>query len=272
MDIALEGVSFHYPSGVRALDELDLVIHGGVSIAIVGANGSGKTTLARHLNGLLRPDTGRVTIGGADAAAQSVARLSRSVALCLADPDRQIFARTVAAEVAFGPRQLGMSQARQASAVAEALAAIGLAGHADVHPQDLGEARRKLLSIASMVAMQTAVLVLDEPTVGLDAAGVARVQRLIAELRAAGRTVVGISHDLRFVAESFERVVLLERGQVGFDGPPADVFAEPAWPRLRDAGLEPPLAAILGARLGLGSTPTEAALLRAAAASTMGRP
>ena len=131
------------------------------------------------------------------------------------------------------------------------------------HPGDLGESRRKLLTIASVLAMATPVVVLDEPTVGLDAHGVARVEKVIAQLHRAGRTVVAISHDMRFVAETFERVVLLDRGRVTLAGSPSEVFAEASWPVLRAAGLEPPAAAIAGARLGLGSTPTEATLVEA---------
>jgi energy-coupling factor transport system ATP-binding protein len=264
MDIALEQVVFEYPSGVRALDGLDLVIASGQSVGIVGPNGSGKTTLARHLDGLLRPSSGRVLVDGMDIATRRVADLAASVAVGFQDPDRQVFSRSVRAEVEFGPRQLRFSAARRAEAVAQALVTVGLADVFDVHPHDLGEARRKLLTIASLLAMQTPALVLDEPTTGLDAAGVARVQRIIAELQADGRTVIAISHDLRFVAETFDRIVVLERGRIVLDGSPADVFAEDSWPLLRRAGLEPPAAAILGARLGLGSTPSESALLAAA--------
>jgi energy-coupling factor transport system ATP-binding protein len=117
--------------------------------------------------------------------------------------------------------------------------------------------------MASVLAMQTPVVVLDEPTTGLDSRGVERVGEVIAGLRAAGRTVIGISHDVRFVAESFDRIVLLDHGRVTLDGTPADVFAESAWPTLRSSGLEPPYAAITGARLGLGSTPTREALVSA---------
>lgn len=265
-DIALEGVGYDYPGGVRALDGVDLAIRAGEAVAIIGANGSGKTTLARHLDGLLRPTQGRVLIAGEDAARRRVADLAASVGVCFQDPDRQIFSRDVRREVEFGPRQLGFGAQRRDRSVAAALLAVDLDDAVAVHPHDLGEARRKLLAIASVLAMETPVVVLDEPTVGLDAHGIERIGRLIATLREGGRTVIGISHDLRFVAESFERVVLLERGRVTLDGSPAQVFAADSWPRLRAAGLEPPAAAILGARLGLGSTPTEAALLKAARA------
>jgi len=267
MDIVLESVGFDYPGGVRALDGVDLAIASGETVAIVGANGSGKTTLARHLVGLLRPTRGRVLVAGIDTATRSVAALAARVGLCFADPERQIFSRDVRGEVEFGPRQLGFDRERRARAVAGAIDAVGLVDALAEHPHDLGQARRKLLAIASVLAMETPVLVLDEPTVGLDAGGVERVSRLVETLHEQRRSVIAISHDMRFVAESFERVVLLAEGRVELDGTPADVFAQAAWPTLRASGLEPPYAAVLGARMGLGSTPTEAALLGASSAS-----
>ncbi len=265
-ELRLEEVEYDYPGGVRALDGVDLVVPAGSSLAIVGANGSGKTTLARHLDGLLRPTAGRVLVDGEDAASRTVAQLARTVGLCFQHPDRQIFSRVVRDEVEFGPKQLGLSAEEAFARAQTVLAQVGLERELGSHPDDLGETRRKLLSIASVLAMDTPVVVLDEPTTGLDAHGVARVAGLVGELVAAGRTVIGISHDLRFVAQTFTRVVVLDRGRVALDGAPAEVFAEGAWETLREAGLEPPVAAVMGARLGLGSTPTEEALVEALAA------
>ena len=261
--VAVEGLVHVYPGGTRALDGVDLAIAAGERVAIVGQNGSGKSTLVRHLNGLLRPTEGRVLVGGEDAAGRRVAHLAATVGLAFQDPDRQIFARTVRAEVAFGPRNLGRRGTELARAVGDALEATGLAGDADANPYDLGYSRRKLLALASILAMETPVIVLDEPTTGQDARGVERVERIVASLKSAGRTVIAISHDMRFVAESFERVVVMRDGRMVSDGSPAQVFAEPAWPTLASTFLEPPLAARIGARLGLGSTPTETALLAA---------
>ncbi len=266
IDIALEAVHFAYPGGPPVLDGLDLALPGGQGVAIVGANGSGKTTLARHLVGLLRPDRGRVLVDGRDVAAVRVAQLARSVAVGFQDPDRGIFARTVRDEVAFGPRQLGFDAGRREAVVMAALAAVGLGDAAERHPYDLGEGPRKLLALASLLAMATPVVVLDEPTAGLDAAGVQHVQAIVRALLEQGRTVIVISQDLRFVAETVARVVVLDGGRVALDGTPEEAFGEAAWPVLADADLEPPVAARLGARLGLGATPTEAALLAAAAA------
>jgi energy-coupling factor transport system ATP-binding protein len=261
IELRLECVSFAYPGGASVLDAVDLVIPPGQTLALIGANGSGKTTLVRHLDGLLRPTEGRVVIDGRDAAGRRVAELAALVGLCFQQPDRQLFARSVRDETEFGPRHLGTDAESAFERARAALETVGLGDDLGRHPDDLGDVQRKLLAIAAVLAMDTPVVVLDEPTTGLDPAGLELVGRVIAGLRGVGRTVIAVSHDLRFVAETFERIVLLDQGRIALDGSPDEVFAEDAWPALRDAGLEPPPAAVMGARLGLGSTPTEAAIV-----------
>jgi len=260
------GVGFVYPDGTRALRDVDLAVGEGERLAIIGQNGSGKSTLVRQLNGLLRPTEGRVTLFGRDTAGVHVAELARTVGLAFQNPDRQIFAGSVRVEVAFGARNLGRRGAELDRAVQAALAAVGLAGEAATNPYDLGYSRRKLLALASVLAMETPVIVLDEPTTGQDAGGVERIQGIVAERAGIGRTVITISHDMRFVAESFERVVVMRDGHVILDGPPAAVFASSNAATLASTFLEAPLAARLGERLGLGTTPTTASLLDAIAA------
>ena len=263
--VALDGVGFVYPDGTRALEGVDLEIPAGQRVAIIGQNGSGKSTLVRHLDGLLRPTEGRVLHDGADIAGERVAALAARVGIVFQNPDRQIFAGKVRAEVEFGPRILGRSEAETRDAATAALEAVGLTEHAESNPYDLGYSRRKLLALASVLAMGTPVLVLDEPTTGQDARGMARVQRVVAGVASTGRTVIAISHDMRFVAESFERIVVMGAGRILLDGTPAEVFAEPAWPTLEATYVEPPLSARTGARLGLGPTPTESSLVEALA-------
>jgi len=263
--IDVQGVSFTYPRGPRALDGIDLTVRRGERLAIVGQNGSGKSTLVRLFNGLLRPGEGRVAINGSDVGDRHVADLAREVGLLFQNPDRQIFAGSVRAEVSFGPQNLGLRGEALAAVVEQALVTVGLEGEAATNPYDLGYSRRKLLALASILAMDTPIVVLDEPTTGQDARGIARVQSIVTSLGNAGRTVVAISHDMRFVAESFERVVVMRGGRTALDGSPADVFAEPAWATLASTFLEPPLPARVGARLRLGSTPTDASLVAALA-------
>ncbi len=264
-DVRLEAVVHVYAGGVRALDGIDLAIRAGERVALIGQNGSGKTTLVRHLDGLLRPTSGQVLVGGSDAAARTVAQLAHEVGLTFQDPDRQIFASSVRAEVEFGPRNLGLRGQELRSAVSEALDLTGLSAEVETNPYDLGTSRRKLLALASVLAMRTPVVVLDEPTTGQDLRGVAIVEGIVDRLVAAGRTVIAISHDMRFVADRFERLVVMRLGRIVLDGPPADVFARASWETLRSTYIEPPLSAVVGDRLGLGSTPTDASLIRALA-------
>jgi energy-coupling factor transport system ATP-binding protein len=267
--IEVAGVVHVYPDGTRALDGVDLRVAVGESVAIIGQNGSGKTTLVRHLNGLLRPTEGSVRIDGRDIAGTRVARLAAIVGLAQQDPDQQIFAGRVRAEVAFGPRNLGLRGPDLDGAVADALAAVGLSDAVDAIPYDLGHARRKLLAIASVLAMRTPIIILDEPTTGQDVRGATIVREIVRRLAGEGRTVLAISHDMRFVAETFGRVVVMREGQIVLDGAPAVVFDAAAWTALASTSLEPPLAARVGAYLGLGSTPTEGTLVEALAAARL---
>jgi energy-coupling factor transport system ATP-binding protein len=272
MDVRLEGLVHVYPPGVRALDGIDLLVPSGQALALVGSNGSGKTTLLRHLDGLLRPTAGRVLLGGTDAATRRVAELAALVGLAFQDPDEQIFARSVRDEVAFGPRNLGWPSAEVDAAVEGALEQAGLSSEAARNPHDLGLSRRKLLAIASVLAMRTPVVALDEPTSGQDARGRERVQSIVAQLRRQGRTVIAVTHDLRFATESFERLAVMSAGRVLLDGTPAEVFARERWADLREASLEPTYPAQVGARLALGSTPSDAAVVsRLAAAAARDR-
>ncbi len=264
--ISCQRLVHDYPEGVRALDGVDLEIASPSSVAVVGQNGSGKTTLVRHFNGLLRPTAGRVEILGRDTASTRTAELARVVGLAFQDPDRQVFGGSVEAEVSFGARTLGLRDGELEDRVESALVAVGLEGERRTNPYDLGFSRRKLLTIASVLAMRTPVVVLDEPTTGQDSRGVRRIQEIVHNLAQAGRTVVAVSHDVRFVAESFARVVVMREGRVILDGSPADVFAEERWPDLASTNLAPPYAARAGAHLGLGSTPTDEAVVAALSA------
>lgn len=261
--IRTEGLVFVYDGGTRALDGVDLEIGVAERVAIIGQNGSGKSTLVRHFNGLLRATQGSVSVNGQPVGRRHVAELAREVAIAFQNPDRQIFSGRVSNEVAFGPRNIGVGGAEAETRVAGALSAVGLETRRDANPYDLGFSQRKLLGLASVLAMRTPTVVLDEPTTGQDARGVQRVRAIIDSLGEEGRTVIAISHDMRFVAESFERIVVMGAGRILLDGPPDEVFGERNWQTLATTYLEPPLAARIGARMGLGATPTEESLVAA---------
>ena len=223
--IRCESLAYDYPDGTRALDGVELSIRAGERVAILGANGSGKTTLVRTWNGLLRPTDGRVEVDGSPTASRHVAALARSVGLTFQDPDRQIFARTCRDEVAFGARNVGLAGSELDASITEALELVGLADQAAANPYDIWPSRRRLLALASVLAMRTPVVVLDEPMMGLDADERSRVRLIIDGLAAAGRTIVAISHDTRFVRASFDRAVVLAFGRVVADGPSSSIVA-----------------------------------------------
>jgi energy-coupling factor transporter ATP-binding protein EcfA2 len=260
-EVACEDLVHVYRGGVRALDGITLSIRAGERVALIGQNGSGKSTLVRHLNGLLRPTSGRVLLDGADVRRERVAQLARRVGLTFQDPDRQIFAGSVRDEIRFGPRNVGLRGGALREAVREALALTGLEDYEDRNPYELGNSRRKLLALASVLAMRTPIVVLDEPTTGQDAAGVAIVGSVIDRLAADGRTVIAVTHDMELAAERFDRVIVLGSGRVLLDGPPSEAFHPHARDVLRSTNLEPPLAARVAASLGIASAVTNAQLV-----------
>ena len=265
--LATEGLGFSYPDGTRALTDVFVSIRPGERVAIVGQNGSGKSTLVRQFNGLLRPTDGRVLVGGHDVARRHVADLAREVGISFQNPDRQIFAARVRAEVGFGARNVGLRGNDLDRAVEAALDSVGLLAEAESNPYDLGFSQRKLLALASILAMRTPALILDEPTTGQDRHGVERVVAIVRSVSTVQRTVVAISHDMNFVAEAFERVIVMRAGRVVLDAPILEAFDQASWPVLESTYLEPPFAARLGARGGLGSTPTNDSFVAALAAS-----
>lgn len=202
----------HRYGDIPALAGIDLEIGRGECVAVVGKNGSGKTTLIKHLNGLLRPSSGSVSVGGMDAAREGPSRMARRVGLVFQNPDTMLFADTVAGEVAFGVNNLGLPDRDEA--VSSALARVGLAGADERYPRALSRGERQRLAIASVLAMETEVLVLDEPTTGLDPAESRDIMRIIRDLQRAGRTIVMVTHSMGLVAASADRVIRMEEGRI----------------------------------------------------------
>jgi energy-coupling factor transport system ATP-binding protein len=226
MDIVIDALTHTYPGGVTALHDVSLLLGAGESVAIVGQNGAGKTTLVKHLNGLLLPTSGSVGVGQFNTRKHSVAKLAAHVGYVFQNPDDQLFQPTVLKEVGFGPRNLGWPTDRAEAAAVAALNATGLSAVADRHPYDLAPSERKRVALAAVLAMETPVVVLDEPTTGQDHAGVARIGAIVADLRRQGRTIITVTHDIDFCAEHFARVIVMGQGRVLLDGPAREVLAQ----------------------------------------------
>jgi len=245
MQITLERVSFSYLPDTPVMRDISLTINAGERVALLGRNGCGKTTLARHLNGLLHPSHGHVRIGDWDTHTKPVAEMARHVGLLFQNPDDQLFKQNVWDEVAFGARNLGYSPERVDELVAQALGWLALADLRDANPYDLGYSQRKLIALASVIAMDTPILVLDEPTAGLDGAENELFIEALEKLSNAGKTIITISHDMDFVAEQFPRVVCMDAGCVLFDGETGKAFCDQAL--LQACGLRMPQVARLSA-------------------------
>ena len=209
LPVAWAGVTFAYDAGADAVRGVTLAVAAGESVALAGPNGAGKTTLTRMAMGLVRPRAGRVSVGDWDVAAKRPDEMARRVGYVFQHADQQLFARSVREDVAFGPRQLGRSGA-EVPAVLEELA---LAEHAEVHPYDVPAPVRKVVALAGVLAMQPAVLILDEPTAGLDRELRGRVIRALRRRIETGITVIAISHDRAFIG-SMSRVVTMREGRI----------------------------------------------------------
>ncbi len=235
-----EGVWFSYAGREPALRGVDLEIGPGQFVALVGQNGSGKTTLAKHFNGLLRPEAGRVLIDGEEIAGRDTAELASTIGYCYQNPDHQIFATTVAEEIEFGPRNLGVSPEEVVGRTGRLLDLVRLRDEAGRYPFSLGRGQRQKLAVASVLAMEPRILIVDEPTTGLDWQGGEAMMRLMRELHAGGRTIVIITHDMNIVAEFAERAVVMAGGRIVGDGTAAEVFSQDD--ALREADLRAPQA------------------------------
>ena len=249
MKIEINDLHFTYPSGVEALRGISLIIESGEQVAIIGQNGAGKTTLVKHFNGLLQPTRGQVTVGDWDAAKHPVAKLAKRVGYVFQNPDEQLFSKNVGVEVAFGPKNLGFDAEQVEALVQDALALTELSDKTETNPYDLSPTWRKMVALASIISMNTDILVFDEPTTGQDANNVARIASVIEELRRRGKTVIAITHDIDFCAENFERVIALSQGKILLDGGPNDVLGQEEI--LATTYVEPPQLTRLGKRLGL---------------------
>lgn len=235
--ILARDLGFSYGPGAQALDGVSLEVPVRATTAIVGQTGSGKSTLLRLLCGLETADAGSLTICGINAATKRGRRqVRRAVGYVMQHPERQLFAQTVAEDVAFGPRNQGLSAAEVERRVAHALDLVGLADRRDASPFELSGGQQRLAAIAGVLAMEPELLVLDEPTAGLDPRGRARLRALMADLAAHGVTLLQVTHSMEDAARA-DHVVLLDQSHVLAAGTPAEVFCPANEPQLTAVGL-----------------------------------
>ncbi|MBY8997680.1 MAG: ABC transporter ATP-binding protein [Candidatus Thorarchaeota archaeon] len=223
--IFLENVHFAYDGLYTALRGVSLQIDEGELIAIVGSNGAGKTTLVKHLNGLLRPDLGRVILDGVDTKHNSVAELAREIGLVMQNPDHQLFLDSVEREVLFGLENLGYSKVEAKERCERTLNNLGLEGLSERSPFTLSGGERKRVALASVLATEPRVLSLDEPTIGQDARQKENLAKMLGELNKKGKAVIVVTHDIEFVIENFPRTVAMADGRIVADGPTNSVLS-----------------------------------------------
>ncbi len=245
--IVCEDLWHVYPGDILALQEANLKINAGEIVGVIGQNGSGKTTLVKHFNGLLKPTRGKVWIKGKDTSGMRIQQLAKDVGYVFQNPNHQLFARTVEAELEFGPRNLGVSEEEIVERREKAIEFFKLQELRLLHPYRIGFPLRKLVGMASIYTMRPAVFILDEPTTGQDNVTTRTVYRLIRQLRDEGATVVCVAHDMILLAEVVERMVVLRDAHIIADATPKEVFSNREL--MQSTHLVPPQVAELSLRL-----------------------
>ncbi|MEM2103469.1 MAG: ATP-binding cassette domain-containing protein [Candidatus Bathyarchaeia archaeon] len=236
--IEVQDVYFTYASGVDALRGVSLDINDGEFVAVMGENGAGKTTLVKHFNGLLKPTKGKVFVDGVETTKVSVATLARKVGFVFQNPDHQLFCETVEEEIAFALRNFGFSRDLVEKRVTWALNLLGLTQYRNTSPFMLSGGERKRVALASVLAWDPKILILDEPTIGQDYQQKEKLRQFILQLNAQRKTVVIVTHDVEFVAECNPRVLLMHKGRIVADGEAEKVLTDPEV--LNEASIVPP--------------------------------
>ncbi|MFE5853355.1 energy-coupling factor ABC transporter ATP-binding protein [Streptomyces sp. NPDC056500] len=231
----VHGLAYAYPDGHQALFGVDLTVARGERVAVLGPNGAGKTTLVLHLNGILGGGVGTVSVAGLPVAREHLAEIRRRVGIVFQDPDDQLFMPTVREDVAFGPAAAGLRGAALEERVAGALELVGMVEYLDRPPHHLSYGQRRRVAVATVLAMEPEILVLDEPSSNLDPAS----RRELADiLRSLDVTVLMVTHDLPYALELCPRSVILSEGVIAADGPTGELLANEAL--MREHRLELP--------------------------------
>jgi len=216
--IEVDAVSFSYPSGVEALRNVSLTVNDGDFVAIMGQNGAGKTTLVKHFNGLLKPTKGEIRVDGVETTKTSVAAMARTVGFVFQNPDHQLFSETVEEEIAFALKNFKFEEAAIEKRITWALNLLNLTQYRKTSPFMLSGGERKRVALASVLAWDPQILILDEPTIGQDYQQKEKLRQFIIQMQTQRKTVVIVTHDVEFVAECNPRVVLMKEGQIVADG------------------------------------------------------
>ena len=228
--ISISNLSFDYfiskNISFNALENINLTIEDRDIVAIIGQNGSGKTTLVKHINGLLRPKKGFIKIFGENIEKKTMAEISKKVGYIFQNPDQQIFANSVKEEVEFGPRNLNLSEKEISLRCKKALEIVGLSKFLDVSPFSLSKGQKQGLAVASVLAMEPKILVMDEPTTGRDYLQSIQIMEIIKKMNQNGTTVVFITHNMQLVAKYANRVLVMKKGKIILDDPPKCVFKQ----------------------------------------------
>ena len=223
--ITVKNLSFKYPSGTEnVLNDISLKVEKGEKLAIIGQNGAGKTTFVKMLNGLLKAEKGEVIVDGWNTKDFSVAKMSKKVGYVFQNPMDQIFHNNVFDEIAFGAKKLKYSKEKLDNLVEKAMKLTKLSEFKKENPYNLPYSMRKFVTIASIIAMDCDVVIMDEPTAGQDYFGMQVLHNLIEGLNKEGKTVITITHDMEFVVNNFDRIVVMTNGKIIADGNKRDIF------------------------------------------------
>jgi energy-coupling factor transport system ATP-binding protein len=224
--IEAKNINFTYPNGVEALKGVSLTIENGEFVAIMGQNGAGKTTLVKHFNGLLKPTKGQVFVDGLDTSKTTIATLSRNVGFVFQNPDHQLFSETVKEEIAFALRNFGFEEDIVEKRITWALNLLGLTQYRETSPFMLSGGERKRVALASVLAWDPKMLILDEPTIGQDYEQKEKLRQFILQMKTQEKTIIMVTHDVEFVAECNPRVLLMREGKIIADGKAGEVLTD----------------------------------------------